>query len=257
MWLCKYFVYFTVFSCLGWVYETIFCTIKNRAWDNRGFLHGPVCPIYGVGGTAITILMEQLGQAGSTSYTWQQVFLISFFGSIVLEYVTSWGLEKLFHAYWWDYSNMPLNIKGRVCLPCSIGFGFAGVLIVYGIAPVVSRATEGIPPIGYEFLALLFMCILSIDVALTVSALTDFEKRIAIFEELLNQHMEQFVETAVEKRRAERERFSKESMERALRALGGNSRRALSRIKGFRPSKKTGSTYRDAALAMLRKLVKK
>lgn len=72
-------------------------------------------------------------------------------GSIVLEYGTSWALEKLFHAYWWDYSSMPLNINGRVCFPYSVGFGVAGLIVVYFIAPFTKFITGWMSPIWYEF----------------------------------------------------------------------------------------------------------
>jgi hypothetical protein len=88
--------------------------IKNKKWADRGFLYGPVCPIYGVGAVSLTAIAEAVSERSADGYAWWQVFLVSFFGSIILEYVTSWALEKLFHAYWWDYSNMPLNIHGRV-----------------------------------------------------------------------------------------------------------------------------------------------
>ena len=59
MWFSKYFVYFVIYSVMGWIYESIFCTIKNGKWQNRGFPYGPVCPIYGVGATAMMFIMDQ------------------------------------------------------------------------------------------------------------------------------------------------------------------------------------------------------
>ena len=114
MWLSRYFVYFIIFSCMGWIYESIYCTIRAKKWENRGFLYGPLCPIYGAGGVAITAIADFISVHTDATFTWWQIFLVAFFGSIVLEYGTSWALEKLFHAYWWDYSSMPLNINGRV-----------------------------------------------------------------------------------------------------------------------------------------------
>ena len=76
------------------------------------------------------------------TFTWWQIFLVAFLGSIVLEYGTSWALEKLFHAYWWDYSSMPLNINGRVCFPYSVGFGVAGLIVVYFIAPFTNLTSR-------------------------------------------------------------------------------------------------------------------
>lgn len=204
MWISKYFVYFVIFSCMGWIYESIFCTVKSGSWQNRGFLYGPVCPIYGVGAATIMALVDwYAGQnQGQMNYTWWQVFLVAFFGSIVLEYVTSWGLEKLFHAYWWDYSDVPLNINGRVCFPASVGFGVAGLLVIYVIAPATKDATQWITPILMELFSLIFMALLAADATLTVSALTGFERNVAAMEEALNQHMEQFVSTVQQKSQA-------------------------------------------------------
>lgn len=286
MWISRYFVYFIIYSFLGWLYESIFCTIKAAKWDNRGFLYGMVCPIYGAGGVAITIVTDLLsGGAVQYDYTWIHVFLVSFFGSIVLEYVTSWGLEKLFHAYWWDYSHLPFNINGRVCLPCSLGFGAAGLLIVYVIAPVIKDATAWITPLGYEIIALVFMCLLSIDATLTIVSLTHFEKAVAAFEENMNTHLEQFVESIVDKTKPaaaavsghlspremladgkqsisaklaeERERFSRESMERVFQSMSRSSRTALRKVKGFRRSKKVDTGHMEAVLTQLKSYLNK
>ena len=250
MWISKYFVYFVIFSCMGWIYESIFCTVKSGSWQNRGFLYGPVCPIYGVGAATIMALVDwYAGQnQGQVNYTWWQVFLVAFFGSIVLEYVTSWGLEKLFHAYWWDYSDVPLNINGRVCFPASVGFGVAGLLVIYVIAPATKDATQWITPILMELFSLIFMALLAADATLTVSALTGFERNVAAMEEALNQHMEQFVSTvlaagevlgekklaASERLAEERMRFTKERLESITKRMGSGHRAALNRVKGFK-----------------------
>ena len=262
MWISKYFVYFIIFSCMGWIYESIFCTVKSGSWQNRGFLYGPVCPIYGVGAATIMALVDwYAGQnQGQMNYTWWQVFLVAFFGSIVLEYVTSWGLEKLFHAYW---SDVPLNINGRVCFPASVGFGVAGLLVIYVIAPATKDATQWITPILMELFSLIFMALLAADATLTVSALTGFERNVAAMEEALNQHMEQFVSTVQQKSQAagevleekklaagevleekklaaserlaeERMRFTKERLESITKRMGSGHRAALNRVKGFK-----------------------
>ena len=291
MWLSKYFVYFTIFSFMGWIYETIYCTIKKGKWDNRGFLYGPICPIYGMGGMLITAITDYLScEDVNISYTWWQVFLIAFFGSVVLEYATSWILEKLFHAYWWDYSDIPFNINGRVCLPCSLGFGAAGILVVYVIAPFTKNLTKPISPLGYEILALVCMGLIAADTTLTVSALTHFERTIEAAEGALNFHMEQFVNTVVEKTQnataafegrpsaaellangkqaiseklaEEKERFSKENMERVISNMGFTGRSAIRRVEGFRkPRQKKVRNLRvdvtrlNSALGMIKEKV--
>lgn len=241
MWFCRYFIYFIIFSAMGWIYESLFCTIKSGKWKNRGFLFGPVCPIYGAGAVGITAVSELIGSFTTWHFVWWQVFLVSFFGSIVLEYFTSWILEKLFHAYWWDYSNVPLNIHGRVCLPASIGFGCAGLLVVYVIAPFVMDITGWIPPIGMEIFALFFMAVLSADITLTVSALTNLEHTVYRIGDAVNTKMELVVDSVQEKKQSaeerlaeERAKFSWENLEQVLQSSGLGSRFALDRVKGFR-----------------------
>lgn len=119
-----------VFSVLGWVYECIYCSIKSGHWENRGFLFGPVCPIYGTGAISVFILVEYVHFMSFEVPPLWQIFLIFALGSAVLEYTTSWIMEKFFHARWWDYSNLPLNLNGRICLPASILFGVMGILIL-------------------------------------------------------------------------------------------------------------------------------
>lgn len=189
MYLSKLFVWFIVYSFMGWVYESIFCTIKNRQWENRGFLHGPIVPIYGVGALLASIVFSSLPVESLQQASTLTIFLICFFGSIVLEYFTSWALEKLFHAYWWDYSNVPLNIHGRVCLFASIGFGVAGILVVRVLFPFVSHITSGISPFWMEFLSLFFMLLFGMDMALTISALTNFTKNFNRIENEINEQI--------------------------------------------------------------------
>lgn len=254
MWLSKYFVHFVIFSCMGWIYETIFCTIKNKKWANRGFLYGPICPIYGAGAIGCEILVDICHKPEvAFAYTWWQIFIVSFLGSIVLEYVTSWALEKLFHAYWWDYSDIPFNIKGRVCLPCSLGFGVAGIIVVYVILPFTDKLTGWMSPIVTELFSLLFMAVVAIDATLTVSALTQFAKSVEAIESAWNVHMEALVQNIQDGTKAavaaieggkqalstklleERERFSKERLEQAYASMGKGARSALYRVQGFRP----------------------
>lgn len=256
MWLCEYFVYFTIFSVMGWIYESIFCTIKSKKWENRGFLYGPSCPIYGAGGAAITGVFDILQKNGIEA-SWGLVFLVGMFGSMVLEYFTSWALEKLFNAYWWDYSDMPLNVKGRICLPYSICFGFAGMLVVFFIAPFTKDMTGWMTPIIFELIALIFMAIISIDATLTVTALTDFSNSVVRMQDSLNEYMDQFVngvvektietkevaegllEEAVSKRSQkdiddERLKVGREKIEAILSSMGNGRQAALKRVKGFR-----------------------
>lgn len=242
MWLSRYFVWFIIYSFMGWVFETVYVTVNTQKWAKRGFLYGPICPIYGTGAVAISIIMEALPPTQAADVTWWQIFLIAFFGSMLLEYGTSYALEKLFHAYWWDYSNMPLNIHGRICLPASILFGLAGILVVNVIYPWMKGLTGNCPPILMELLALIFMAVVAVDVTLTVSALTNFRRIVELVDNVVNQHMDEFVagmdariQKTGSKLTEERERFSRETVEKAVSNMAALYRSAVSRVKGIQP----------------------
>ena len=95
--VCRYVCLFFIYSFLGWVYESIYCTIKTRRWQNRGFLYGPIIPIYGFGAVIISIFVNVAADNRVTTPVWK-VFIVSMLGSAILEFVTSWGLERIFHA---------------------------------------------------------------------------------------------------------------------------------------------------------------
>lgn len=234
MQICEYFVQFIIYSVMGWIYETIFCTIKNKKWENRGFLYGPLCPIYGAGATILAVIMRFINM----ELSWWQIFLVGYVGSVILEYVTHWGLEKLFHAKWWDYSNMPLNIKGRVCVPASIGFGLASILIAYVIFPFVSFLTGWMPPLLMETVALVFMAVLSGDAVLTVSALTGFERELRAMDNVFNQRMEELVQSVVERQKEsadENEEERRLRVEKLINRMGSVGISALKRVSSFTP----------------------
>lgn len=244
MWLSRFFVWFVLFSFMGWIFETIYTTIHERKWQDRGFLFGPIIPIYGVGAVAISAVLEftQVHEMGPM--TWYQVFLISFFGSMVLEYVTSWVLEKLFHAYWWDYHDMPFNINGRICLPASTLFGLAGCLVVFVLYPRMWYLSSGLTPIMMEAASLLLMAAVACDLTLTVSVLTNFDENVARVGDMVNAHMDRVVNNmdskvvaASDKIQAERERVTKEMMEMTAANMPALHKAAMSRIKGLRPQK--------------------
>ena len=118
----KLFLWFLFYSFCGWVYESILVSILERRPVNRGFLNGPLCPIYGVGAVGAVVVLGQVHNP-------LVVFLLSMVGASILEYVTSWVMEALFHARWWDYSDYKFNLNGRICLLGAFVFGVGGVLI--------------------------------------------------------------------------------------------------------------------------------
>ena len=131
--ICYIFLLFIIYSFLGWIVEVIANLIENKKFINRGFLIGPYCPIYGVG---LLIIINFL-KSYVDSYI--IVFVMSMFICMTLEYLTSYVMEKLFNARWWDYSDKKFNINGRVCLETTIPFGLGGMAIMYIVNPFLDK----------------------------------------------------------------------------------------------------------------------
>lgn len=131
--ICRFFLYFIIYSFLGWLIEVGCKSIQYKRFVNRGFLLGPICPIYGYGVLFIVLLI------GDDTSDILSVFLKSILICSVLEYFTSYFMEKLFKVRWWDYSNNKFNINGRICLETMIPFGLLGTLVVYVIHPLIVR----------------------------------------------------------------------------------------------------------------------
>lgn len=132
-------VMFFLFACVGWILEVTLKYIQFGRFINRGFLIGPYCPIYGWGVVAVTVLVG--GLIGREGTIWE-TFLAGFVICGALEYFTSWYMEKLFHARWWDYSHKPMNLNGRIWIGNLILFGIASVLIVWLIDPLFFAMAE-------------------------------------------------------------------------------------------------------------------
>lgn len=196
MLVSRYIIWLVVYAVFGWIYESTYCTIAERRWQNRGFLYGPLCPIYGFGFIGMMATWQSVLDQGLVVAPWQ-VFVACALGSIVLEYVTSWGLEQLFHARWWDYSNMPLNINGRVCLPATILFGLMGLLVVYVLFEPTLAITNQLPAVAIEVLALVLVALVSADTTLTATALTQFADTASAISRTVNSKMDRFVDDAV------------------------------------------------------------
>ena len=254
--ISQYFVEFIFYSFLGWVWESIYCTVNEKKWADRGFLFGPICPIYGSCVVGVSILFSLIPALSDPAFPVWATFIICMIGSAVAEFGTSWVLEKRFHARWWDYSKLPLNIQGRICLPVSVCFGIAGVLIVKYLMPFVSGLHTMINPMVYEIFALILAAVFGADFALTEASLSallkDVEKMHSEFVERAQANYERWeerVEEAREKKLAmeERVREARENLPRLhAGALSLNQKRILVSIEKFMPDKnKTSDQNKD------------
>jgi len=137
-----YILLFFIYAICGWIMETTMISIQNKKFVNRGFLIGPICPIYGYGVVLISVLLKK----------YQDDAIITFFMSIIicgfLEYFTSFFMEKIFNARWWDYSERKFNINGRICLTNLVLFGIASIIIVYITNPFIITKINEMPSIA-------------------------------------------------------------------------------------------------------------
>ena len=153
-----------LFSILGWGMEVTLKFIQYHRFINRGFLIGPYCPIYGFGVVGVTILVGGLlGRAGTYPETFMAGFVICGF----LEYMTSLYMEKMFHARWWDYSNKPMNLHGRIWIGNLILFGIASVIIVKFIDPYYFNYIETINPVAVNIIAWMIIILMVGDYILS------------------------------------------------------------------------------------------
>ncbi len=157
-----FFILFLIYSFFGWIVECIYCSFEQKKFCiDRGFLIGPYCPIYG---SCALIMMLFLDKYLNDPIA---LFLFIMVIASLIEYFTSLLMEKLFNVRWWDYSHLPFNIEGRVCLIIILGFGFLGLIFMYVVNPIVFGIVSSIKHellVGISiFLLLLFLidCILS------------------------------------------------------------------------------------------------
>ena len=154
--VATWFMYFVFYSVCGFFLEIVHTATNRGVWENRGFLFGPYCPIYGVGALILIATTHHL------AVNPLMVFLMAMFVCTTIEYITGWILEKIFKMKWWDYSKVALNFQGRICLKNSILFGFGGLVIIYITQPSVEAIVAGLPSgllIGLSIISAIIMLI--------------------------------------------------------------------------------------------------
>ena len=132
----KLIMYFLIYSFLGWVMESFYAVLVLGHFVKRGFLFGPICPIYGFGAVIFILIFD--GLKGHNV----KKFFISMIVFSIFEFAASWILEMVFHLRWWDYSDAMFNIEGRICLSFSIVWGLAGIIFSNYLHPFIERKTE-------------------------------------------------------------------------------------------------------------------
>lgn len=165
-----YIFYFFFYSFIGWFFESCYCSIRPKKWVNRGFLRGPICPIYGTGGLVMMICLLPLRHITENLYLNELLIFIA--GAIlcdIVEFMTSYIMEKLFNARWWDYSNKKFNIQGRICLTHTFYWGTCSCLFVFILEPIMNLYLVGqVSESSRDILTYIFLTVFAFDLLDTV-----------------------------------------------------------------------------------------
>ena len=175
--LALYVVLFFIYSFLGWVMEVGFAFYKKHKFVNRGFLIGPYCPIYGWGCILIIILLSRYLKEPIT------LFVMATLICSILEYVTSYYMEKRYNARWWDYSNKKFNLNGRICLEMLGAFGALGLFIMYVVNPFLVNLLNKLPVLVLEILAVIVLIVYIVDSIISSFIIRKFKNEIEVAEE--------------------------------------------------------------------------
>lgn len=170
-------LFFYIYSFFGWIWESAYASVGQKRFVNRGFLHGPMIPIYGFG--ALGVLFSTMDAHGSIPL----VFLFGMIGATALEYVTGWGMEKLFHVKYWDYSMFPFNLHGYICLYASLGWGLFSVLLVRVIHPPIAELIAALGRTPAEIVAFLLTSAAAADTLQSVNEAFDLRDMLQKLEE--------------------------------------------------------------------------
>lgn len=173
--------FFLIYSFFGWCLEVVYQAVEHGKFINRGFLNGPYCPIYGFGVIIVTGALDPIKSNA----------VVLFFGSVLLtsmlEFITGFVLEKIFHMHWWDYSEEKFNIRGYICLKFSLLWGVACIIVVRIIHPAVSVFVDKFPATAGIIIISVYMIGVASDMIVTVLAIIHFKRRIVLLENISSQ----------------------------------------------------------------------
>lgn len=221
---------FFLYGFFGWCAEVAFAAVRYRRFVNRGFLNGPICPIYGCGVISVVLLLYDY-----QNELWK-LFLLSVFTATLLEWATGVILEKLFHHRWWDYSDIPFNVNGYICPPFSIAWGMACVIVVRYIFPFTLKLIGLMPKLFAMLILITLLTAFAADLYVTVHEIfrlnMKLEKMQEIAEELenvslhLGENLSRGVLHAVKKKENLRQR-AEEKYQEHFRSLSYSNKRLL------------------------------
>lgn len=163
---------FYLFAFAGWLYECTFTSVRDKKIINRGFLIGPILPLYGFGAVSVYLFLRPFSEMPTLLYFMGMIL------ATVLEYITGWLLEKCFHTKWWDYSEEPYNFQGRVALIPSMFWGVLSLVMFDLLLPMSRAVTGAIPRKSGELFLGVALVVTAADLAYTVVTMINLRRQL-------------------------------------------------------------------------------
>ncbi len=204
--LPQWVLFFFFYSFIGWVWESCYVSVRKRRWVNRGFMHGPMLPLYGSG--ALAVLVSTISVRENTAL----VFLLGMLAATALEYFTGAAMERLFHVRYWDYSNQKLNFHGYICISSSLCWGCFSILLVRAVHVPVEAAVLKLPPAVAEAIAFVLAVAAAVDLTQSFNEAMDLKRILVQLEESREQirKIQEKLKVAAEEARQDYLRHSEE-----------------------------------------------
>lgn len=187
LYISKLFLCFILFSFLGWILEVIYGVYIHKKFINRGFLIGPLCPLYGCGCVSLYLLLKSYADDPL------MLFLASMVVCSIIEYFASYVMEKIFKTRWWDYRDKKFNINGRICLEMIVPFGLLGLGVVYILFPFVLNCLDRVPNIGIYIVTVVLLLIFIVDLIVSFNVIMKFSKTALMTPVDMTQEITKFV----------------------------------------------------------------
>ena len=175
--LTQWVLFFFFYSFAGWIWESCYVSVRKHRWVNRGFMHGPMLPIYGSG--ALVVLISTIGVRENVVL----IFLFGMTAATLLEYVTGAAMESLFHVRYWDYSNQKLNLHGYICVSSSLCWGCFSVLLVRVCHVPIETVVLKLPLIAADGIAFVLVAVAAADLTQSFNEAMDMKRILAQLEE--------------------------------------------------------------------------
>lgn len=177
--------WFFLYGCIGWGVEVVYAAIKERRLVNRGFLCGPICPIYGCGMVVLNWTVAALAPSGEgKSVSTVAVFFVGMVLTTAIELVGGWTLFKIYHIRWWDYSNMKFNIGGYICPQFSLLWGLGSVIMVKVVHPALAKASSPLPMKVLVPAEAAVLALFVVDLIVSAAAATGLNKKLKEIDEV-------------------------------------------------------------------------